>query len=471
MTVPRGARLSPLALTGLMALVGVTVTLAVTFLPFLRFAYKAPALHVVLETTASLIALLVGLLVYGRFRNSGRVDEMLLVSSLGIVAVANFVLTAVPTALALAGGVAVTGWAPLVVRVVATLLLAAAAVVPARRTFRNRRVAPVVVLLALFVTLLALLALLVGDGLPPPVDPAQVPATSSGPVITGHPVALGVQVVSFLLYAVAAVAFTRRAAATQDELLRWVGAGCVLSAFARINYLLFPSLYSDYVYGGDGLRFGYYLLLLVGAVREIRTYWAAQSQAAVLEDRRRLARDLHDGLTQELSYIWSQSRLLAERPGDLQVIERINGASARALDEARTAIAALTRTTTGTFGDVLRESVEGLAGRYGTEGRVAADPDVPVTPEQADALLRIVAEAFRNAARHGGATVVDVSVTGPSPALVVRDDGRGFDCSAPSSSGGGFGLISMRERAEALGARFDVQSVVGAGTTVEVRWP
>lgn len=456
-------------LTALAAVAASLVTLLVLVVPFVRYAYDAPALHVVLETANSLIALLVGFLVYGRFRRSGRLQELLLTCSLAVVAVANLLLTAIPAALELSGQEEVSRWAPLVVRLVATLLLAAAALTPARYQ-SGRRVGPALVAGALAVAFLAVAGLLLGDTLPPPVDPADVPSDSARPQIVGHPAALVVQALSGVLYAVAAAAFTRRAAATGDVLLRWVGAACVLAAFARVNYLLFPSLYSDFVYAGDVLRFGYYLMLLVGAAREISGYWAAQAHAAVLEDRRRLARDLHDGLTQELTYIWSQTRQLAGTSRDAEAVQRINGAAARALDEARSAIAALTRTSAAGFYDVLLATADGLASRYDAKVVLELDEAVPVAPVEGEAILRIVAEAFRNAVLHGGAETVTVTMTGQPLRLCIRDDGAGFAASTPNPSGG-FGLTSMRERALSLGAQFDIASTPGGGTTVSVVWP
>jgi signal transduction histidine kinase len=237
-----------------------------------------------------------------------------------------------------------------------------------------------------------------------------------------------------------------------------------------VNYLLFPSLYSDYVYTGDLLRLGFYVLLLVGAAREVQSFWEARAKAAVLEDRRRMARDLHDGLTQELSYIRSQSRRLEAHPEDRQAAERIGGAAARALDEARAAIAALTRTTDTGFYDVLLAAADGLATRYDAKVVVDADDRVAVSPAQGDAVLRIVAEAFRNGVLHGEAATVHIEVSGVPLRLVVRDDGHGFDTSVSKSSGG-FGLTSMRERAEGLGAHFVLESTPGEGTTVIVVWP
>jgi hypothetical protein len=79
-----------------MAVAAAAVTVAVVTLPFLRFAYRAPALHVALETANALVALLVGFLIYGRFRQSRRMRELLLVLALSIAAVANLALSALP---------------------------------------------------------------------------------------------------------------------------------------------------------------------------------------------------------------------------------------------------------------------------------------------------------------------------------------------------------------------------------------
>ncbi len=109
-------------------------------------------------------------------------------------------------------------------------------------------------------------------------------------------------------FGLSTVAFTCQARDSHDELLRWLGPACALATFARINNVLFPSLYSNWLYSGDLLRTGFYLLLLLGAARVIREHWNAQVETAVLEDRRRLARELHDGVLQELSYIRSETR-------------------------------------------------------------------------------------------------------------------------------------------------------------------
>src|SRR3712207_6126779 len=128
-----------------------------------------------------------------------------------------------------------------------------------------------------------------GHLLPPTIDPSAALDDASRPQLVAHPAVMIIQAMGAVLYGVAAVAFTRQSARTPDELFRWVGAGCVLAAFARVHYLLFPSLYSEFVYTGGLLRLGFYLRLLVGAAREIRSCWQLRTQAAVRDDRRRMA--------------------------------------------------------------------------------------------------------------------------------------------------------------------------------------
>jgi signal transduction histidine kinase len=273
-------------------------------------------------------------------------------------------------------------------------------------------------------------------------------------------------VLSGVLYAVAATRFTRRADEDPaDQLMPWLGIGCVLAAVARVDYVLFPSLYSDFVHLGDTFRLGFYVCLLMGAAREVRSYWA---RAAVLEDRRRLARDLHDGLTQELTFLYAQAQRLQTHPDDRRIAHQIGSAAGRALDEARHAIGALTRPVDQAFAASLQQTVEDLGRRYDVRTATSIEDSVMVAPEQAEAILRITGEALRNAARHGRARRVTVALTADPVVLTVEDDGRGFHPDEVVSRG--FGLTSMRERAEGAGAEYSLTSTVGRGTQIRVGW-
>jgi signal transduction histidine kinase len=218
---------------------------------------------------------------------------------------------------------------------------------------------------------------------------------------------------------------------------------------------------------------GFYVFMLVGAAREITSFWQAKAQTAVLEDRRRIARDLHDGVIQELSYIYAQSRRLTADPGDALAVQRIGGAAGRAIDESRRALAALTRADDADLPVVLRQALDELAARYDVKVVMAADADADAEGDGpiVEALLRVQGEAVRNAVRHGKATRVDVHLTAAPLSLTVRDDGRGFPAHLPDGGrSGGFGLTSMRERASSVGATLTIDSEPGKGTTVRVSW-
>jgi signal transduction histidine kinase len=460
---------TPTALTGTVAVTAAVITVAVVALPFVRFAYHAPALHVVLETANALVALFVGYLVYGRYAQNRKLQDLLLVLALGAVAIANLVLMALPSAVTMTGDDEFSAWAAVAIRLLGTLVLTAAALSSPRVRIGRKRAAYLALTLAGVVVAVGAAGLGWGNELPQAVDPAARLGDATVPRLVAHPLVLATQALGAVLYAVAAFAFTRQAERTGDELLRWVGAGCVLASFARVHYLLFPSLYSEYVYTGDLFRLGFYVCLLVGAAREIRSFWELRTRTAVLEDRRRMARDLHDGLAQELAYLWSQTRSIANQPPDEATVERIGGAAGRALDEARRAIAALTRPIDEPFGRVLQQVADDLGSRYDVKVVTTVEPDLDLDATLGETLVRITAEAVRNAVRHGGARQIDLSLTTRPLRLTITDDGTGFTVGSEAGTrGGGFGLTSMSERARSIGAGFEITSTPGQGTTVLV---
>jgi signal transduction histidine kinase len=280
--------------------------------------------------------------------------------------------------------------------------------------------------------------------------------------VTGGWFLLSLQLGTAMLFFISAVGFVRRSERTGDELAAWFAVGSVVAGFARIHYFLFPSVFTGWVYTGDAFRLVYYVILLVGAAREIGNYWG---RAAVLEERRRLARDLHDGLAQELALVAT----LAKRMSGFRGSDQLAGAAERALDEARRAITALTAAPDQPFDEALAQAAEDAAARTGTPVRLDLAANIDMPPTAREGVIRIVREAVSNAARHGHPTTITVSTTNGDGVLVrVSDDGDGFD---PSADGTGFGLISMRERAASFGGELRVRSTVGEGTEVEVRLP
>jgi signal transduction histidine kinase len=447
-------------------------TLLVSVIPDVHLAYRSPAGHVAIETAAGLIALLVAYLVLGRFLGTGEPRDLALTAALATLGLTNLLFAAIPLA-ASSGVHRFSTWAPVAGRLLGAFLFAVAAFIRRPPVARPRQaVVPAMLACAAALAAIALVFAVAAPHLPFGINPGLSPTSPDRPRIVGNPGVLIVQIVTMLMYAFAAVGFVRARERTGDELLDWFAGGSVLAAFSSFNYFLFPSLYSNWVYMGDFLRLGFYLVLLVGAARQIAAYQRRMADTVALEERRRLARELHDGLAQELAFISTQSRWLAQSaPPDPSRLEQLAQAAARALDESRSAIAALTRPLDEPLEVAVAQAAEEVADRVGVKVRLDLEAGVDVTPTTRAALLRIVREAVTNTARHAKASEVTVSlVTDGAIHLRISDNGVGFDTSE-EGRGWGFGLTSMRERAQAIGGQLEVRSTMGQGTEIQVVIP
>ncbi len=203
---------------------------------------------------------------------------------------------------------------------------------------------------------------------------------------------------------------------------------------------------------------------------------AQERENAVLAERNRIARDLHDAVSQTLfaanvlagTLAGSIEREPPPAPGQfkaqLQSLERLNRG---ALAEMRLLMfelrpEALEQTP---LAELLRQAIDALTiqGSIHVDARLAADDGTATAARVA--LYRIAQEAFSNIARHSGAREVAVSwqaQDGGPARLRIADDGRGFDVEAPRA--GHFGLDNMRARAQEIGARLTISSRPGAGT-------
>jgi signal transduction histidine kinase len=455
-------------MTVLAALIAGGLTDLVVMVPSVQFAYRSVAMHAMLEVTASLIAFVTTVLVWGRLKWRRGLDDLLLFVALGLLSVTSLLFAVVPAAI-WRDPHPFSTWTTIAAGGLSAALLAVAALIrPIRlRDYEHAgRVAVVVMGIGL-----VLIGTLVGvfiDRLPIGIDPARSPLHVAGP-ISGNFVIAFAQIVTALLFVAAAIGFTRRAESSRDEFFLWLGAGAIFAAFARLNYFIFPSLYSEWVYTGDILRLCWHILLLIGAVRLIGVYQRAYVEARVLEERRRIARDLHDGLAQELAFIANKTRqLVAGSVARRLSLLQLASAAQRGLDESRRAIEALSRKDDEPFDVALVEAVEAVADRLGTKVQIDAEPAPDIEPKQREQLLRIVREAVTNAGSHANADLVRVRFTNGGPLyLRIEDDGVGFDPTDVDSKG--FGLLTMEERAAAIGAEFRVNSSPGRGTSIEVR--
>ena len=309
-------------------------------MPGLKFAYRGAEAHVAIETAAFLVPALAALLFAGRAVRAQSRTDLLLACSLTVLATTNLCFAVLPAVVDDDPGRFAT-WAPATGRLLGAVGFAAAALVPARRLARPRRALGAGLLgTAALMGLIAVVVAVFGDDLPRGFDAELSPENAGEPHGEGHALVIGLHITVLCLYAAATLGFLWRAERERDGLLIWVAVASALAAVARLDYLLFPSLYSEWVYVGDVVRVTSYIALLVGIGREVLTYQRRAADAAIFEERRRLARELHDGLAQELAFIRSEGARLSGTT-DRGVL-RMATAAERALGEARMAISALT---------------------------------------------------------------------------------------------------------------------------------
>jgi signal transduction histidine kinase len=439
----------------------------VALLPSVYFTYTAPVARAVLETAVTLVGTLVALLCVGRYRRQRRVGDLAIVGAAALLALSSPGLAVLPRALLGHVGLRTSEWAPLVSRILVAALLAVATTSSvARRVLpRRRQWALVGVIVAAAVGVTVLLVWLAPDS-----APLLRPELSERPEPFADLLVAGIELTAGLLFATDAFRFSRASQEGADPFLQWLGTGCALFAVSSLDYALFPSLNQSWFYVGDAFRAAAVAACGVGAVEEIVSYWSDVARLARFEERRRLARDLHDGLAQELAFLASHAQASSTARGRPDWLLQLTAAADRALAESRRAIAALVADTSPPLEADLGHTATEIARRSG------ASVDLDVAPSTLDAhqqetLVRIVREAVTNAIRHGRASHISVQFTdGPHPLLRVHDDGTGFDTVTVAARSAGFGLVSMRERAATLGASLAVRSAPGEGTTVEVLW-
>jgi two-component system sensor histidine kinase UhpB len=220
---------------------------------------------------------------------------------------------------------------------------------------------------------------------------------------------------------------------------------------------------------------------LLDRIEEDRRRSGTLVMRAQEEERRRLARDLHDEVNQSLTAILLRLEALAqdtppERTGEVAELKRlVNQAMEELLNLARH----LRPSALDDHGlmPALEGQLKRFSSRTGIEVRLTREGDPDALPEDVQtALYRVTQEALANVSRHAGATVVEVDVR-VAPELIelhVRDDGEGFHPAAVARAetdgpGAGLGLNGMAERARLAGGELDVRSAPGGGTSVLLR--
>lgn len=214
------------------------------------------------------------------------------------------------------------------------------------------------------------------------------------------------------------------------------------------------------------------LALIAGSAVNTARLRDRLAQMEIVEDRDRIARDLHDSIIQDLFAIGLSLQGLSERTEDEVTTAMLDDAVDR-LDDAVEALRRYIYELKTSdelrrgFSDRMTDLVDRLSGPYPTIVELSLDPGVDrLDARTAEEALKLLTEALSNALRHAQASKVSVSavVAGEHVVLTVADDGRGFD---PQTVEKGMGLVNMAERARHLGGEMRIDSD-GKGTSLEI---
>ena len=494
-----------LVLIGTAVLITVATALVVAD-QTLRLVFVDRTLDVAVTTIATLGAAGLALLTMPRYRESGRLSLLLLTSAFVLLATYSGV-TVMLVMLHLDGKCEVgmtlgcPKQLPLYVSA-ATQLVAAglflAAGVAAVRRVRARLTRPRL-RLALPVILIVLGALIVypfRDLLPPLIDDAGVDALVKNPDVVNRlsgitPLAVALAAASVVLIGAAAVLFRSTYVDEGPASDGFLAVGLVFAAFAELHYAFYPSAYTGLVTASDFLWLIAYMVMLLGIVAEqrsdlraLRSAYAAldrmrvtETERAALEERSRLAREIHDGLAQHLWFAKLKfERLAASVPAeDRELASEVGQALDSAIVEARQALVTMRTSLDADLPlvDMLTRAVEDFGQRSGLHVTFTAAEGLPsaIPPRQQVELLRVVQEALTNVRKHADATVVRVraEMLGRDLAVTVTDNGKGFDpATAPDR---GMGLQGMEERARLMGGQLHLTSEPQGGSSVVVTVP
>ncbi len=215
----------------------------------------------------------------------------------------------------------------------------------------------------------------------------------------------------------------------------------------------------------------------IGVVVENARLHRQAEQLAVVRERERLARELHDSVTQSLYSLTllaeASQRLLGG--GDLEraaeYTGRLGEIAQQALKEMRLLVYQLRPLVLKREGLVgaLQQRLDAVEKRAGVDARLLVEGALDLPASVEEGLYRIAQEALNNALKHAipRTVILRIRAEARRVTLEVEDDGRGFDVAAVGD-GGGMGLVSMRERADRLGGSLSLVSAPGKGTTVRV---
>jgi len=331
--------------------------------------------------------------------------------------------------------------------------------------------------------------------LPAFVGPLGIKAMITEPRFAGAmpdltSIALIIQAVSAALFLVGVILYRRSYLRDGPVADGYLAVAMLIGAFAEIHFYFYPGVYGGLVTTSEALRLAFFVVLLAGInaesrsdLRALRSAYAAldrmrisEAERATLEERTRLARELHDGLAQDLWFAkLKHERLVAYVPDDQkELAQEVTQAIDSAIAEAKQAVVTMRAgdDRERPLGELMSHTIDDFAARSGVRADFsAADLPESLPPRTQVELLRILQEALTNVRKHADATVVRVSADLQEDTfhMVIIDNGRGFR--PEETSGEGLGVQGMKERARLMGGELRVMSEPSGGTTVDLVVP
>jgi signal transduction histidine kinase len=228
-----------------------------------------------------------------------------------------------------------------------------------------------------------------------------------------------------------------------------------------------------------GVAFPLFLVIVAHALVRVRRGAAAAQARAVEEERRRISRDPHDSIAQQIGYLhlkldsMAGDDALAATAAIRHELEQMRVVSSEAYDQIYGILTELRVVGSTTLAETLLARAKWVGSRAGFEVSLAVHGEpCPLRAESTRQILFIFREALNNVEKHAGARRVNIEVAWQARDLAIslRDDGSGFiPAAAPRPSH--FGLGIMRERADRLGGTLTIESRPGWGTVVRLRAP
>lgn len=284
----------------------------------------------------------------------------------------------------------------------------------------------------------------------------------------------------------------------QMRLLKWSAIILPASFFVLLDLMRQilspggPHISSEFIWGhmivGAGIvTFSYFIFRFTSHVQKKITEQNSEyiRGVAVIQERERIAREMHDGMAQVLGYINTQSIALRKLLSDRKFTEagdelaRMGEIARELYSDVREGILGLRSATSrqDDFLPLLREYVSSYTEMSGVQVEIKIFHDADrahLNPSAEIQLIRIAQESLTNVRKHSKVKAAEITIesNGDELLLTVSDNGQGFELTRlPSTGWPRFGLQTMKERAQAVGGSFTIESAPGKGCRVLVRMP